>query len=81
MDILHNELLKQNNHYNFENVPPQQPSHQTNHYYENVEIKSQHSDPHTNGEMRAQERAGSYQPGSPYENIQLQHQSPGMQHD
>lgn len=77
LDILHNELLKQTNQYNFENVPIYQ-TQQPNNYYENVEITS-HQEVHMNGELRPPERGpgNTFERSSPYENVQLQQTPPG----
>ncbi|KAJ8942302.1 hypothetical protein NQ314_010098 [Rhamnusium bicolor] len=71
LDILHNELLKQNNHHNYENVnitfnPPSREI--TNVHYENIEVRPPE---HINGDYRSPER------GSPYENVYIQHSTPG----
>ncbi|KAJ8919696.1 hypothetical protein NQ315_006224, partial [Exocentrus adspersus] len=69
LDILHNELLKQNNHHNYENVTVMlhAPRDAKNIHYENVEIV-----PHEfmNGDYRNPER------NSPYENVYIQHGAP-----
>ncbi|XP_074026513.1 uncharacterized protein isoform X2 [Leptinotarsa decemlineata] len=68
LDILHNELLKQNNHHNYENVSINYGHPTTNTQYDSFEIKSSDN---LNGEHRSLERS------SPYENVYIQHNPPG----